>query len=139
MNSKSDNSWLDEMLEQAIPRVGEVEGMTEADRKDVIARLKGIALSHIEKNYIEKSKAEEAEKKAREVGLVLAMNTMKDYARKVWTYELLFGGIKDLDDRDVIKEYEEYVKLEPEREQFAQWYEKRVAELRTKLLGGNDD
>ena len=55
---------------------------------------------------------------------------MKDYARKVWTYELLFGGIKDMDDRDVIKEYEEYVKLEPEREQFAQWLEKQTNQLK---------
>lgn len=89
--------------------------------------------SHV-KDYIQ-AEIVKARKEATDASLRLALNTMKDTFRRLFTYEILYGKIEDMDNRDVTKELVRYQELEPERIKFANWYEAKLTALKEGLKG----
>jgi hypothetical protein len=113
-NDTDNLEWLDELM--AEHTMGYM--VTDRYNTEPFARFEQF------KQTIATKLAEERDKP-----FALCMSLMKDTFRRLWMYEVLFGGIKDMDGRDITKEFEEYQKLEPTRKQFADWYEAKIATL----------
>lgn len=71
-------------------------------------------------------------REARDTTFTLTAHALMNYFRKLFTYEILYGKIVDMDNRDVAKELERYQELEPERMKFADWYAAQIKELKDK-------